>query len=100
MQARGYRIIPVNPNASEILGEPARPSLLDVTEPVDVVDVFRPPGEAPGIARAAIAIGAKALWLQSGIVSEEAAGIAAGAGMLVVMDSCLEVAHRMLLAGR
>lgn len=89
LQHRGYRIIPVNPTSGEILGEPVYPSLLDIKEPVDVVNVFRPAAEAPGIARQAVAIGARALWLQLGIKSEEARAIAEGAGLDYVEDLCM-----------
>jgi uncharacterized protein len=89
LQHRGFRILPVNPNADEILGERTRASLLDIKEPVDVVDVFRPAAEAPGIARQAVAIGARALWLQLGIKSEEARSIAEEAGLDYVEDLCM-----------
>ena len=91
LQAAGFRIIPVNPSATEVLGETAYASLQDVTEPVDVVEVFRPADEAPGIARQAVAIGAKALWLQKGLVSDEARSIAEAAGLSYVEDLCMGV---------
>ncbi|MGH3629292.1 MAG: CoA-binding protein [Sciscionella sp.] len=91
MQAAGYRMIPVHPSAAEILGERAYRSLDDVTESVDIVNVFRPAAEAPGIARQAVRIGAKALWLQQGIVSEEARSIAEQAGLDYVEDRCMGV---------
>ena len=94
LQGRGFRIVPVNPKADEILGESAFASLADVTEPVDVVEVFRPAGEAPEIARQAVAIGAKALWLQLGIESEEARRIAEEAGLDFVQDRCMAVESR------
>ena len=81
MQAHGYRIVPVNPNENEILGEPAVASLADLREPVDVVDVFRPAEETPQVARDAVAIGAKVLWLQSGIASDEAEEIGEAGGL-------------------
>jgi predicted CoA-binding protein len=93
LQRQGFRIIPVNPTSSEVLGEQAYASLEDVEEPVDVVDVFRPAEEAPAIARQAAAAGAKVLWLQAGIVSEEAADIAREAGLTVVMDRCMGETH-------
>lgn len=93
LQAQGFRIVPVNPNESEILGEAAVVGLRDVDSPVDVVEVFRPPAEAPAIAADAVAIGARCLWLQIGIVSEEAARIADAAGLTVVMDRCMGIAH-------
>jgi predicted CoA-binding protein len=89
LQHRGFRIVPVNPNAEGVLGETTYASLLDIKEPVDVVDVFRPAAEAPGIARQAVAIGVKALWLQLGIVSEEARSIAEAAGLDYVEDLCM-----------
>lgn len=94
LQARGFRIVPVNPKADEILGERAYASLSDITEPVDVVEVFRPAAEAPEIARQAVAVGAKALWLQLGIVSEEARRIAEEAGLGFVQDRCMGVETR------
>ena len=82
MQAHGYRILPVNPHETEILGEPAVASLAELREPVDVVDVFRPADEAPAIAQAAVDLGARYLWLQTGIVSEEARSIAEAGGLI------------------
>ncbi len=97
MQQKGYRIIPVNPNAETVLGERCYPSLKDVPEPVDIVNVFRRPEHTPDIAREAAEIGAKVLWLQLGIVNEEAAAIARAAGMTVVMDRCIKVEDSLLL---
>lgn len=94
LQSRGFRIVPVNPKADEVLGQRAYASLADVTEPVDVVEVFRPAEEAPEIARQAVAIGAKALWLQLGIVSDEARRIAEDAGLDFVQDRCMAVESR------
>ncbi|HET7466827.1 MAG TPA: CoA-binding protein [Candidatus Dormibacteraeota bacterium] len=92
LQQRGFRIIPVNPNAAgELFGERVYHSLLDVTEPVDLVDVFRPAADAPEIARHAAAIGARALWLQLDIRSDEARRIAEAAGMDYVEDQCTAV---------
>jgi predicted CoA-binding protein len=91
MQAAGFKLIPVNPNADWVLGEKSHPSLSDVTEPVDVVEVFRPQEEAPGIARAAVEMGAKALWLQRGLRSNEARQIAERAGLDYVEDHCMAV---------
>jgi hypothetical protein len=99
LQGQGYRIIPVNPRYQEVLGETSYPTLLDIPEPVDVVDVFRPAAEAPEIAQNAVAIGANVLWLQLGIVSEEAAQIAADAGLEVVMDNCMGAMHAKLGLG-
>jgi predicted CoA-binding protein len=94
LQRRGFRIVPVNPKADEILGEKAYPALTDVPEDVDVVEVFRPAAEAPEIARQAVAIGARALWLQLGIESEEARRIAEEAGLDFVQDRCMAVESR------
>jgi uncharacterized protein len=91
LQAAGFRIVPVNPSADRVLGERAYASLTDVREPVDIVEVFRPAVEAPGIARQAVQIGARALWLQRGIVSDEAREIAEQAGMDYVEDLCMGV---------
>lgn len=88
LQAAGYRVIPVHPSADEILGERVYRSLTELSEPVDLVDVFRPAVEAPGIARQAVQIGAKALWLQLGIRSPEARAIATEAGLEYVEDRC------------
>ena len=97
LQRAGYRVIPVNPRETEILGERAYPSLLDVPEPVDIVDVFRRPEDTPSIADEAITKGAKALWLQEGIVNEEAAARATAAGLTVVMDACISATRGRLL---
>src|SRR4026207_1717301 len=86
LQRAGYRVIPVNPRETEILGERSYPSLIDVPERIDIVDVFRRPEDAPSIADDAVTIGAKALWLQTGIVSENAAARAQAGGLIVVMD--------------
>ena len=99
LQSQGYRIIPVSPKGGEILGEKVYTSLAEISEPVDVVDVFRPAEETPGIAEQAVAIGAKVLWLQSGIESEEAEKIGEAGGLLVVMDRCMGATHRMLGLG-
>jgi hypothetical protein len=99
LQEQGYRIIPVNPNHEEVLGEIAYPTLLDIPEPVDVVDVFRPADEAPGIAENAVSIGANVLWLQLGIVSEKAGEVATEAGLDFVMDHCMGAMHAKLGLG-
>jgi uncharacterized protein len=91
LRAAGFRIIPVNPHATELLGETAYARLEDVPAPVDLVVVFRPAQEAPDIARRAVAVGAKALWLQTGIRSDEARSIAEGAGLGYVEDRCTGV---------
>jgi predicted CoA-binding protein len=91
MQLHGWRIIPVNPFVDELFGERAYPSLTDIPEPVDIVDVFRPSEDAAEVARQAAAIGAKAVWLQQGVVSDEARAIASEAGMDFVEDHCIAV---------
>ena len=96
MQRHGWRIVPVNPHAEEILGERVYHSLGDVPEPVGLVDVFRPSRATPEIARQAVAAGATALWLQLGIASSEARAIAEGAGLLYVEDRCLIIEQRRL----
>jgi predicted CoA-binding protein len=93
MQRHGYRVIPVNPRETEILGETSYPSLRDVPSPVDVVNVFRAPSALPGIADDAVAIGAGTLWCQFGVINLDAARTAADAGLTVVMDRCLKVEH-------
>jgi predicted CoA-binding protein len=94
LQSVGYQIIPVNPNESEILGEKSYPRLEDIPFPVDIVDVFRRSEDVPPVADSAIAIHAKALWLQQGITNAEAAAKAHAAGLLVVQDACLFVEHK------
>jgi predicted CoA-binding protein len=96
LQSAGYRVIPVNPNETEVLGEKAYPRLEDIPEPVDIVNVFRRPEYTPPIADSAAAIGAKALWLQSGISNDDAAARATAGGLVVVMDACIGVMHSML----
>ena len=93
LQRHGYRIIPVNPYEQIVLGERAYPGLRAVPVPVDVVNVFRRPEFVPDVAADAIAIGARALWLQFGVVHEEAALQAQAAGLAVVMDRCIKVEH-------
>lgn len=93
MSRHGYRIVPVNPREKEILGETSYPTLKDIPFAVDVVDVFRQPDAVPAIAEDAVAIGAKALWLQYNVISFEGAAIAERGGLLVVMDRCLKVEH-------
>ena len=93
LQHEGYRIIPVNPRGGRVLGETIYPDLASIPGPVDIVDVFRPPAEAAGFARQAVAIGARALWLQLRIVSLEAAEIARAGGLDVVMDRCVKMEH-------
>ncbi len=96
MQDFGWRIVPVNPTAELILGEPVYPTLADVPEPIGLVDVFRPSAATPDIARQAVAAGATALWLQLHIASAEARQIAEDAGLLYVEDRCLIVEQRRL----
>jgi uncharacterized protein len=97
MQSSGYRIIPVNPNETEILGEKAYASLDEVPGPVDIVDIFRRPEGVPEIVDAAIRIGAKGIWMQEGVVHEEAAARARAAGLEVIMDKCILKEHRKML---
>jgi uncharacterized protein len=89
LQGKGYRIVPINPHETGVLGEPAFASLLDVDVPVEVVDVFRRAEHTPEIARQAVQVGAKVLWLQEGIVNEEAFRIATEGGLDVVMGACM-----------
>ena len=96
LQKQGFKIIPVSPKGGELLGEKVATSLAEIMEPVDVVDVFRPAEETPDIARQAADLGAKVLWLQAGITSDEAAEIAGAAGLQVVMDRCMGETHRKL----
>jgi len=93
LQHEGYRIIPVNPRGGRVLGETIYPDLTSIPVSVDIVDVFRPPADAPGFARQAAAIGARALWLQLRIVNFDAAEIALAAGLDVVMDRCVKMEH-------
>jgi uncharacterized protein len=93
LRRHGYRVIPVNPRETEILGQTCYPSLLDVPVPVDVVNVFRAPDALPGIAREAVAINAGALWCQFGVINAEGAQIAEDGGVTVIMDRCLKVEH-------
>ncbi|MCA1629043.1 MAG: CoA-binding protein [Acidobacteria bacterium] len=93
MQRNGYRIIPVNPNEAEVLGERAYPTLADVPEKIDLVDIFRRSREAGAVVDEAIRVGAKAVWLQEGVIDEAAARRAHEAGLLVVMDRCILKEH-------
>ena len=97
LKEQGYDIIPVNPGHKEIAGMISYPSLLDIPVKVDVVDVFRRPEHAVPISEAAVEIGAKALWLQDGVVNQEAAKFAEDGGLLVVMNDCMLRQHRQLL---
>lgn len=98
LQRKGYRIIPVNPNVTEILGETSYPSLTEIPDDVvvDVVDVFRRAEHAPEIARQAVELGAKVLWLQDGIVNEDARRTAEDAGLSVIMGVCIRDTERRL----
>ena len=96
MQRAGYRIIPVNPHETQVLGEKCYAALEDVPEPVEIVDIFRRPEFVPEIVEAAIRKGAKAIWMQEGVVHEAAAAKARAAGLDVVMDRCILKEHRRL----
>jgi predicted CoA-binding protein len=96
----GYHVIPVNPKETEILGQQSYPSLIDVPEPIDIVDVFRRAEDTPAIADDAVTVGAKALWLQTGISSEDAAARAKAGGLMVVMDTCIGATHTLLRVAR
>ena len=89
LKKEGFRVIPVTPNADSVVGEKAYPDLASILAPVEVVDIFRRPEDVPPIVEQAIAIGAKAVWMQEGIVNEEAADRARKAGLIVVMDHCM-----------
>jgi uncharacterized protein len=92
----GYNVVPINPKETEILGQRSYPSLVDVPEPIDIVDVFRRAEDTPAIADDAVTIGAKALWLQTGIANEDAAARAKAGGLMVVMDTCIGATHSLL----
>jgi uncharacterized protein len=96
LQHVGYRVIPINPRETEVLGERAYPSLADVHETIDIVDVFRRAEDTPPIADEAVKVGAKVLWLQTGISSEDAAARAEAGGLTVVMDACIGSTHAIL----
>ena len=99
IQEKGYRIIPVNPSASEILGEKCYPDLASIPGPVDVVDIFRRSEEVPSIVADAIKIGARAIWMQKGVISEEGASAARAASLMVVMNECIECEVRGRVGG-
>lgn len=99
MHAAGYRIIPVNPYLEEALGEKAYPDLLSIPEPVDMVVIFRRSEDVPPVVDEAIEIGTKVVWMQLGIVNEEAAAKARAAGLQVVMNSCIKIDHQRLFGG-
>jgi len=96
MQERGYRIIPVNPGVAEVLGERAYPDLESIPEPVDMVNIFRRSDQVGPVVEAAVRIGARSVWMQEGVVNEEAARVAGQAGLDVVMDRCLLKEHQRL----
>jgi len=99
MQDHGYRIIPVNPNCSEVLGQRCYPGITDIPEQVGIVDCFRRASEMVPIARDAVAIGAKVLWMQLGIRNDEAVSIAVEAGLDVVIDHCVKIEHARIMGG-
>ena len=99
LKRQGYKIIPVNPNASEIMGEKAYPSLSEIPVKVEIVQIFRKPEDVPPVVDEAIKIGAKVVWMQEGIVNEEAGQKALDAGLFVVMDTCMRAAHQWLKIG-
>ena len=94
MQSAGYQIVPVNPNETDVLGEPSYASLEDVPQKIEIVDIFRRAEEVPPVVDAAIRAGAKVVWMQQGIVNEAAAEKARAAGITVVMDACLLIEHK------
>jgi predicted CoA-binding protein len=93
----GYNVVPVNPGKEQILDRTSYPSLSDIPEPIDIVNVFRQPSVVPELAREAVSIGASCLWLQFGVISEEGAEIAVAGGLNVVMDRCIKVEHARYL---
>jgi len=97
--AAGYDVIPVNPREKEVLGRPSYPSLREVPGPVEVVDIFREPSAVPAIVEDAIAIGAKVIWMQLGVIHEHAAERARAAGLEVVMDRCMKIEHARFFGG-
>ena len=99
LQAWGYHIFPVNPTIASTPEHPIYATLADIPEKIDVVDIFRRSEDVPGIVKEAIAIGAKTVWMQSGIISEEGAQIAEAAGLNVVMDHCMKAEHKRLFRG-
>jgi uncharacterized protein len=97
--AEGYNVIPVNPREQSILGRKSYASLRDIPEPVDVVDIFRDPSAVPALVDDAIAIGAKVVWMQLGVISELGAARAREAGLQVVMDACVKIEHARFFGG-
>jgi len=96
MQKAGYKVIPIHPDETEVIGEKAYPDLSSVQEPIEIVNIFRRPEHVPEIVAEAIVVGAKVVWMQEGIVNEEAAKAGEDAGLIVVMDRCLRSEHRRL----
>jgi predicted CoA-binding protein len=94
MQSAGYQIIPVNPNETDVLGEPSYASLEEVPQKIEIVDIFRCPDQVPPVVDAAIRAGAKVIWMQLGIANQAAAEKAQAAGLTVVMDACILVEHK------
>lgn len=99
MLSEGYQVIPVNPREQEILGQRCYASLRDIGQPVEIVDIFREPKAVPGIVEEAIAIGAKVIWMQLGVINEAAARRAQEAGLEVVMDACVKIEHARFFGG-
>ena len=99
MQEHGYRIVPVNPTYTEVLGETCYPSIAAIPDPVDIVDCFRKPEEMPALAREAVAKGAKVLWMQLGIRNDDAAQFASDAGLDVVQNRCVKIEHARIMGG-
>src|SRR5512138_2797032 len=100
LKAQGYRVIPVNPTAPEIMGETSYQDLQSVPEKIDIVQVFRKPEDVPPVVDDAIKAGAKVIWMQEGIVNEEAAKKAREAGLQVIMDACMRATHRRLIGAK
>ena len=96
LQERGYKVIPVNPGQKEILGEVCYPDLESVKERIDIVNIFRRPEDTPPIVEQAVAAGAKAVWMQQGVVNEDAAGLAREGGLVCIMDFCIKIEHARL----
>ena len=99
MQDHGYRIFPVNPNYAEVLGRKCVPSLAEIDQPIDIVDCFRKSEEMEPLAREAVQIGARVLWMQLGVVNDAAARIAVDGGLAVVMNRCVKIEHARLMGG-
>src|SRR4029077_11458934 len=97
--SEGYDVVPVNPRESTVLGRTCYPSLAAIPAPVEVVDIFREPSAVPGIVEEAIAIGAKVVWMQLGVIHDEAASRASAAGLEVVMDRCMKIEHAPFFGG-